>query len=110
MSKSNLSPKRSIANYAMKPLAPLKASSSLIIRPSIESTILPTQNRYTTIGTILHSPRNYLQAVTSLISPPCPKTHPIKLMFTQEIGYLSKKSKFPLQQLKIFKKLPLFMK
>ena len=42
MSKSNPSLKRSIADYAMKHPASPKASSSLIIRPSIGSTILPT--------------------------------------------------------------------
>ena len=104
MSKSTPSPKRSIADYAMKPPASPKASSSSIIRPSIGSTILPTQNRYTTLGTIPQSPRNYLEAATSSASPSSPQTPPLKPIYTQETGYVVKDIKIPISTVEDFQK------
>ena len=104
MSKSNPSPKRSIADYAMKPLVSPKASCSSIIQPSIGYIILSIQNWYTTLGTIPQSPRNYLEATTSLVSLSSPLTPPSKPVYTQEIGYVIKDIKIPISTVEDFQK------
>ena len=81
MSKSNPSLQISIADYVMEPSASPKASSSSIIWPSLGFTILSTQNRFTILGTILQSLRNYLEATTLSINPFYPKTPPTKQVF-----------------------------
>ena len=80
----------------MKLLTSFKASNSSIIWLSIGSTILPAQNKFTTLGTIPQLLRNHLEITTSSINPPYPKTPPTWLVFSQEIEYVIKDIKIPI--------------
>ena len=91
----------------MKPPVSPKASSSSIIQLSIDSTILPTQNRFISLGTIPQSLRNYLEAATSSISPISPiypNTPLTKPVFMQETGYVIKDFKIPISTVEGFQK------
>ena len=62
------------------------------------------QNKYTTLGTIPRSPRNYLEATTSTISSSCLTTPPTKSVFTQETRYVIKEIKIPISTIQDFQK------
>ena len=96
MSKSNPFLKRSIVDNAMKYLVLPNSHNYLIIQPSIESTLLHTQNWITTLGTKSQSLRNYLKATISSIRQSSPNTPSIIPIYSQGIGYIIKDIKIPI--------------